>query len=105
MSFIDQIIDAFVGSEVFSFIDGFSRYNQIQIKLEDQQETTIICPWGTFVQNKIPFGFKKSVANFQWVMNFSFHDIKHIIEPYLDHLPAHSHKRKDHPDHLCMIFE
>ena len=25
--FIDQIIDACVGSEVFSFMDGFSRYN------------------------------------------------------------------------------
>ena len=27
MPFIDQIIDACVGSEVFSFMDGFSRYN------------------------------------------------------------------------------
>ena len=33
--FIDQIIDACAGSEVFSFMDGFSGYNQIQIKLED----------------------------------------------------------------------
>ena len=30
--FIDQIIDACAGSEVFSFMDGFSGYNQIQIK-------------------------------------------------------------------------
>ena len=28
--FIDQIIDAYAGSEVFSFMDGFSGYNQIQ---------------------------------------------------------------------------
>ena len=27
--FIDQIIDACAGSEVFSFMDGFSRYNNI----------------------------------------------------------------------------
>ena len=31
--FIDQIIDACVGSEVFSFIDGLFGYNQIQISL------------------------------------------------------------------------
>jgi hypothetical protein len=31
-SFIDQIIDECVGSKVFSFMDGFSSYNQIQIK-------------------------------------------------------------------------
>ena len=36
--FIDQIIDACAGSEVFSFMDGFSGYNQIQIKSEDQHK-------------------------------------------------------------------
>ena len=46
--FIDQIIDACVGSEVFSFMDGFSRYNQIQIQPEDQNKMDFICPWATF---------------------------------------------------------
>ena len=38
-------------------------------------------------------------------MKFTFHDIKAIVEPYLDDLPAHSRKRIDHPDHLRLIFE
>ena len=38
-------------------------------------------------------------------MNFSFHDIKAIVEPYLADLPTHSRKRIDHPDHLRLIFE
>ena len=38
-------------------------------------------------------------------MNFTFHDIKAIVEPYHDDLPAHSRKRIDHPDHLRLIFE
>ena len=46
--FIDQILDECAGSEVFSFMDGFSRYNQIQIKPRDQRNTAFICPWGTF---------------------------------------------------------
>jgi hypothetical protein len=29
--FIDHIINECVGSEIFSFMDGFSGYNQIQI--------------------------------------------------------------------------
>jgi hypothetical protein len=33
--FVDQIVDECAGCEVFSFMDGFSRYNQIQIKFED----------------------------------------------------------------------
>ena len=89
----------------FSFMDGFSGYNQIQIKLEDQHKKTFICPWGTFVYKKIPFGLKNVGATFQWAMNFSFLDIKAIVEPYLDDLLAHSRKRIDHPDHLHLIFE
>jgi hypothetical protein len=46
--FIDQIIDECAGCESFSFMDGFSGYNQIQIKPEDQHKMAFICPWGTF---------------------------------------------------------
>ena len=42
--FIDQIIGAFTGSEVFSFMDAFCGYNQIQIKLEDQHGMDFIFP-------------------------------------------------------------
>ena len=38
-------------------------------------------------------------------MNFSFHDIKSIVEPYLGDFQAHSRKRIDHPHHLRLIFE
>jgi hypothetical protein len=33
-----------------------------------------------------------------------FHDINHIVQPYLDDLPAHSMHRVDHPIHLHAIF-
>lgn len=46
--FIGKIIDECVGNGMFSFIDGFSGYNQITIHPEDQYETTFIFPWGTF---------------------------------------------------------
>ena len=105
MPFIDQIIDACVGSEVFSFMDGFSGYNKIQIKSEDQHKIDFICPWGTFTYKKMPFGLKNAGATFQRAMNFAFHDIKAIVEPYLDDLLTHSRKIINHPDHLHLIFE
>jgi hypothetical protein len=37
-------------------------------------------------------------------MSYAFHDIKHIVQPYLDDLPAHSMHRVDHPIHLRAIF-
>jgi hypothetical protein len=58
MPFIDQIVDECVGCESFSFMDGFSRYNQIKIKSEDQHKTTFIFPWGTITYQKMCFGMK-----------------------------------------------
>jgi hypothetical protein len=103
--FIDQILDECAGSEVFSFMDGFSGYNQIQIKPEDQHKMTFICPWGTFAYRKMPFGLKNVGATFQRAMTFAFHDLKHIVEAYLDDLAAHSRKRVDHSTHLRLVFE
>ena len=68
-------------------------------------KTAFIFPWGTFAYKKMPFGLKNAGATFQRAMNFAFHDIKSIVEPYLDDLPAHSRKRIQHPDHLRLIFE
>jgi hypothetical protein len=103
--FIDQILDECAGSEIFSFMDGFSGYNQIQIKPEDQHKMTFICPWGTFAYRKMPFGLKNVGATFQRAMTFTFHDLKHIVEAYLDDLAAHSRKRVDHVTHLRLVFE
>jgi hypothetical protein len=86
-------------------MDGFSGYNQIQIKPEDQHKTTFICPWGTFAYRKMPFGLKNVGATFQRAMSFVFHDLKHIFEAYLYDLASCSRKRKDHPTHLRLIFE
>ena len=86
-------------------MDGFSSYNQIQIKTEDQHKTTFICPWGTFAYKKMPFNLKNIGATFQWDMYYAFHNIKKIVEAYLDDLAAHSKKRVDHPTHLRVIFD
>ena len=75
--FIDQIIDDCSGDEIFSFMDGFSGYNQIQIRPEDQHKTAFICPWGT---RKMLFGLKKAGATFQRAMSYAFNDINKIVE-------------------------
>jgi hypothetical protein len=100
MQFINQIVDECAGCEAFYFMDGFSRYNRIQIKPKDQHKTAFICPWGTFTYCKIPFGMKNVGATFQWAMYFSFHDLKNIVEAYLDDLASRYRKRFDHPTHL-----
>jgi hypothetical protein len=94
--FVDQIVDDCTGSEIFSLMDGFSGYNQINILPVDQHKTAFICPWGTFAYWKLPFGLKNAGVTFQRAMSYAFHDIKHIVQPYLDDLPMHSMHHQDH---------
>jgi hypothetical protein len=98
--FINHILDECLGSEVFSFMEGFLGYNQIQIKPKDQHKKKFIFPLGTFAYQKMPFGLKNTGETFQRAMTFTSHDLKHIVEYYLDYLLAHSRKRVDHPKHI-----
>jgi hypothetical protein len=102
--FFDQIVDNCARSEIFSLMDGFSSYNQINILLVDKHKISFIFPWGTFAYQKLPFGSKNIGVTFYHSMSYDFHDIKHIVKPYLDDLETHSMRREDHPTHLRAIF-
>src|SRR4051812_25306020 len=45
---IIQIIDSTAGCEKLSFLDAYAGYNQIRLKVEDQEKTTFITPFGVF---------------------------------------------------------
>jgi hypothetical protein len=102
--FIDQIVDDCVGSEIFSLMNHFSGYNQINILPMDQHKTAFIFPWGTFTYRKLPFSLKNVGVTFQRAMSYAFHDIKNIVQLYLDDLPTYSMCHQDHPTHLRAIF-
>ena len=44
LPFIGQVLDTLASKKCFSFLDGFSGYNQIQIAPEDQDKPTFTCP-------------------------------------------------------------
>jgi hypothetical protein len=56
LPFIDQVLDSLSRKKFFSFLDGFSGYNQIKIAPQDQDKTTFTSPWGTFAYRGLPFG-------------------------------------------------
>jgi hypothetical protein len=45
---MDVLIDSVVGHEMFSFMDGFSGYNQIRMSLKDVEKTAFRTPIGNF---------------------------------------------------------
>ena len=48
LSHIDILVNNIAGHALLSFMDGFSRYNQIKMALEDMEKTFFITPWGTY---------------------------------------------------------
>jgi hypothetical protein len=85
LPFIDQVLDTLAGKRYFSFLDGYSGYNQIQIALEDQDKTTFTCPWGTYAYKVLPFGLCNALATFQRVVLGVFADLIHdCVEVYMD---------------------
>eukprot|EP00253_Pinus_taeda_P005571 PITA_05571 len=85
LPFIDQVLDGLAGKRFFSFLDGFSGYNQIQISPEDQDKTTFTCPWGTFAYRVLPFGLCNAPATFQRAVLSIFAELVHdSVEIYMD---------------------
>ena len=62
---------------LFSFMDGFSGYNQIKMAPEDMEKTTFITLSGTFCYKVMSFGLKNVGATYQHAMVTLFHDMIH----------------------------
>ena len=98
--FTDSILDAVVGHECYSFLDGFSRYNQKNIIMEDQLKTTFTTNWETYAYTMMPFGLCNALVAFQQVMTQAFQKYLCIsMKIFLDDFCTFS-SRKDHLDWL-----
>ncbi|XP_039687848.1 uncharacterized protein [Medicago truncatula] len=103
---IDVLVDSTAKSKVFSFMDGFSGYNQIKMAPEDREKTSFITPWGTFCYKVMPFGLINAGATYQRGMTTLFHDMIHKeIEVYVDDMIVKSITEEDHVKYLQKMFQ
>ncbi|GJW78158.1 reverse transcriptase domain-containing protein [Tanacetum coccineum] len=85
LPFMDQMIERLAGNEYYYFLDGFSRYFQIPIDPQDQENTTFTCLYGTFAYRRMPFGLCNASGTFQRCMMAIFHDmIEETMEVFMD---------------------
>ena len=56
----DQLVDSIAGHKLLSFMDAFSRYNQIKMDEADQEKTSFVTSQGLFCYKVMPFGLKNA---------------------------------------------
>ena len=103
---IDTLINNIVTNMFFSFMDGFSGYNQIKMAEEDKAKTILTTHWGTYAYDIMPFELKNVGATYQRAMVTLFHDMMHKeIELYVDDMIAKSRTPSDHLIDLRKLFK
>ncbi|RDX65958.1 putative protein K02A2.6, partial [Mucuna pruriens] len=96
---IDMLMDNTTQHAFYSFMDGFSGYNQIRMVEEDREKTTFITTWGTFC-------YKNAGAIYQRAMVALFHDMMHKeVKVYVDDMIAKSKMPGQHLEDLRKLFE
>lgn len=82
---------------MFSFMDRFSSYNQIQMEPRDAKTAIVRTPIENLYYTLMPFGFKNIGATYQCTITMIFHDMMHReMEDYVDDIVVKSRKCKDH---------
>ncbi|RDX79701.1 hypothetical protein CR513_39842, partial [Mucuna pruriens] len=102
---IDILVDNTAQQAFFSFMDGFSGYNQIMMLPKDREKTTFITWWGIFCYKVMLFGLKNAGATYQQAMVTLFHDMMHKeIEVYVDDMIVKSKTLEQHIEDLRKLF-
>nr|KYP40627.1 Transposon Ty3-I Gag-Pol polyprotein [Cajanus cajan] len=82
---IDRLVDGAFGHGLLSFLDAYSRYNQIMIYPPDEEHTTFITDHANFCYRVMPFSLKNTGATYQRLMDKIFdQQIGQNIEVYVD---------------------
>ena len=103
---IDLLVDSTAGSSMFSFMDGYNRYNQIRTATKDAEETAFRTPIGNFYYTVTLFGLKNAEVTYQRTIIAIFHDMMHKeIEDYLDDILVKSKTRIGHLQMLKQVFK
>jgi transposase InsO family protein len=105
LPFTDTMLDAVSGHKTYSFMDGFSGYNQIQIYEPHRWYTTFTTDWGTFAYMVMPFGLCNAPATFQRVMTEAFQEyLRKFMEIFLDDFAVFG-TMEQHADYLQKCFD
>ena len=82
---------------MFSFMDGYSGYNQICMAAKDAEKTAFRTLIGNFYYTVMPFDLKNAGATYQRTMTAIFHDMMHKeMEDNVDNIVVKSKTKIGH---------
>ena len=88
-----------------SFMDAYSRYNQIPMYELDEEHTSLITDWGLYCYKAMPFCLKNAGATYQRLVNWMLKDlIGKSMEVNVDDMLVKSKTVGDRIGHLNQMF-
>ncbi|MBW0582835.1 hypothetical protein O181_122550 [Austropuccinia psidii MF-1] len=102
---MNQLLNVFNGSFIFSKIDLRGAYNLLRIKEGDENLTCLRTKYGSFEYLVIPFGLTNAPASFQNLVNDIFQDLLNVyVVVYLDDIMVFSKSEEEHVTHVSTVL-
>ncbi|RDY03048.1 hypothetical protein CR513_13388, partial [Mucuna pruriens] len=103
---IDRLVDGASSFALLSFMDAYSRYNQIKMHPRDEAKMTFIMDVGAYYYKMMPFELKNAGATYQRLMDKIFEGlIGGDVEVYVDDMVVKSSIAVDDCRALGRVFQ
>ena len=102
---IDDLFDQLHETTVFSKIDLWSGYHQVQIKDEDIFKTTFRTPYGHYKFVVLPLGLINGPIVFMCLKNNVIHKyLDKFVVVLIDDIFIYSKSEEEHKEHLKIVL-
>ena len=78
---IEQLIATIGSLESITTLDHSKGYHQVSVKVEHQEKTALITPYGKYEYTTMPFGLVTAPSTFQRLMDKVLHGLHEFSDP------------------------
>jgi hypothetical protein len=103
---IDQVLDSTTSCSLLSFLNCYSGYHQIPLKVEDQIKTSFITLFGAICYTTMPFRLKSAGATYQRGIQWCLHSqLERNAKAYIDDVVVQTREDEGLISDLAVTFD